>query len=211
MKILVIGASRGIGFETVKAALAAGHEVRAFARSAASIALTNPRLESVAGDALDKESVERALGGIDAVVMALGLAPGLVYLTGTELFSRATRILADAMNASGNKRLVVVTGFGAGNSRHHLGPLYAIPFTFMLKRIYDDKDVQEQIVRASGLDWTIMRPGILQDGPATGRARVLPDEKDWRPGPVRRADVARAIVDEIETSRNVRRTPAVIG
>ncbi len=114
------------------------------------------------------------------------------------------------MGARGPKRLVVVTGLGAGDSRGSLG-LYAIPFMIVLKRVYDDKDVQERIVRNSALDWTILRPGILQDGPATGTARVLAEAKDWRPGPVRRADVARAIVEELETGRNLRRTPAVVG
>lgn len=210
MKILVMGASRGIGLETVKAALAAGHAVRAFARSAGSMSHSDPRLETFAGDALVREDVERALDGVDAVVQVLGLAPGPAYFTGTELFSKATRVLVEAMRAKGKSRLIVVTGLGAGNSRWSLGPLYAIPFTFLLKRVYDDKDVQEQVVRASGLDWTILRPGILKDGPATRTARVVPEEKDWRQGPVRRADVALAIIDELETGRHLRRTPAVL-
>ena len=209
MKILIIGASRGIGLRTVEAALAAGHDVRALARSAEAIPLSHARLEKVAGDALDRASVLRALDGMDAVVQVLGLAPGPAYVTGTELFSKATRILVDGMAAHGPKRLVVVTGLGAGDSRESLG-LYAIPFMIALKRVYDDKDIQERIVRNSTLDWTILRPGILQDGEAKGTARVLPDRKEWRQGPVRRADVASAIVDELETGRNLRQTPAVI-
>ncbi len=210
MKLLVIGASRGIGLETVKAALAAGHEVRAFARSATAIPLTDQRLETLAGDALDADAVTRAIAGVDAVVQVLGVAPGPVFVTGTDLFSRATRVLVDAMVANGPKRIVVVTGLGAGDSRQSLGPLFAIPFFVMLKRIYDDKDVQERIVRASPLDWTILRPGILKDGSASGRVRVLAEPADWHPGPVRRADVAAAIVEELATGRNLRRTPAVL-
>lgn len=210
MKILIIGASRGIGLATVAAALARGHDVRALARSAAAIPIEHPRLEKVAGDALDRRSVEHALGGMDAVVQVLGLAMGPVYIGGTELFSKAARVLVDAMSAHGPKRLVVVTGLGAGDSRSSLG-LFAIPFMVVLKRVYDDKDIQERIVRNSTLDWTILRPGILRDGPATGTARVLPERKDWQAGPVRRADVAEAIVDELETCRNLRRTPAVLG
>ena len=211
MNVLVIGASRGIGREATKALLAAGHRVRAFARSATKVPLSDPNLEKHDGDALDRASIERALDGMDAVVQALGLAMGPEFLTGTDLFSKSTRILVDAMTAKGVRRLITVTGFGAGDSRGHLGFVYTVPFMLVLKRVYDDKDVQERILRASSLDWTILRPGILQDGPATGTARVLADPKDWRPGPVRRADVALAIADELATGRNIRRTPAVIG
>jgi hypothetical protein len=144
-------------------------------------------------------------------VQVLGVKAGPAFVTGTDLFSRATRILVDAMTVHGPKRLIVVTGLGAGDSRDKLGPLYGIAFVVMLKRIYDDKDVQEQIVRASALDWTIMRPGILKDGPATGRVRVLADPKDWRPGPVNRSDVAAAVVTELTERRFARQTPAVLG
>jgi hypothetical protein len=79
------------------------------------------------------------------------------------------------------KRLIVVTGLGAGDSRGHGGLIYdAIVFPLLLKRVYDDKDVQEWIVRSSGLDWTIVRPGLLTDRPATGHYRVLTASKDWR-------------------------------
>ncbi len=210
-RLLIIGASRGIGLETVKAALAAGHEVRAFARSAASIPIDHPKLEKFAGDALNRDSVGRALDGVDAVVQVLGLQMGPSFVTGTELFSKATRVLVDAMVAKGPKRLICVTGLGAGDSRGSITGFFAIPFTLILKRVYDDKDVQERIVRASPLDWTVMRPGILKDGPASGRVRLLPDPKDWRPGPVTRADVAAAIMGEIFDSHHLRGTPAVLG
>jgi putative NADH-flavin reductase len=210
--LLVIGGSRGIGLETVKAALAAGHRVRAFARGAASIPIEAQELEKVAGDALDPASVASAVAGVDAVIQTLG-APRSAQsiLVATTLFSRATRILIDAMRAAGVKRLVTVTGLGAGDSRGHGGFLYdALFFPLLLKRIYDDKDVQEHMIRTSGLDWTIVRPGLLTSGPATGAARALADPKDWGPGLVSRADVARFLVEEAFARRFVGRTPLLI-
>jgi uncharacterized protein YbjT (DUF2867 family) len=104
-----------------------------------------------------------------------------------------------------------VTGLGAGDSRGHGGLLYdAIAFPLVLKRIYDDKDVQEQMIRASGLDWTIVRPGLLRGGPATGQARPLTDPRDWRGGSVTRADVADFLVREAFERRFVGRTPLLI-
>ncbi len=210
--LLVIGASRGIGLETVKRGLAAGHRVRAFARSATAIALDAPALEKIAGDALDGTSVAAALAGADAVIQSLGAPKTLqAILSGTTLFSRATRILLDAMRASGPRRLVTVTGLGAGDSRGHGSVLYdAIAFPLLLKRIYDDKDVQEQMIKASGLDWTIVRPGLLTSGPATGRYRALTDPKDWRAGSISRADVADFLVREAFERRYVGRTPLLI-
>src|SRR6516162_1739762 len=104
--VLVIGASRGIGVETVRLALEAGHSVRALARSATSIRLHDPRLEKVDGDALDQQMIERALPGMDAVIQTLGVSPipELIF-SGTRVFSVATRILVDAMEARSVKRL----------------------------------------------------------------------------------------------------------
>src|SRR5689334_3545805 len=120
--VLVIGASRGIGLETVKALLAAGYKVRALARSAGAIPIEDPQLEKINGDALDRPTVGRALSGVDAVVQSLGVAFSAEALfKGTTLFSRATRVLVDAMRARGVKRLIAVTGFGAGDSRGHGG------------------------------------------------------------------------------------------
>jgi uncharacterized protein YbjT (DUF2867 family) len=211
-RVLIIGASQGIGLETVRRALAEGHRVRAFARRAASIAIDNPELEKVSGDALDRAAVSQAVQGVDAVIEALGAPRDLgALLWGTKLFSTATRILIDAMQVQGVRRLVAVTGLGAGDSRGHLGLLFdTLVFPMMLKRIYDDKDVQEQMIRASGLDWTIVRPGLLKDGAATGTARALTDPRDWRAGPVRRADVAAFLVRETFERRFVGQTPLLV-
>ncbi len=124
-KLLVIGASRGIGLETVKAALRAGHSVRALARSAASIPIQDAALEKVSGDALDSDTTRNALQDVDAVIQTLGvdIAPRAI-LERTTLFSQSTRILVDAMKAAGVKRLIAVTGLGAGDSRGHGGLLY---------------------------------------------------------------------------------------
>lgn len=208
--ILVIGASQGIGLETVKAALAAGHTVRAFSRSAPKIAIDDPRLAKIAGDALNGADIRGALAGADAVVQAIGLPMSAELLTGTTLFSESTRVLVAAMTAMGPKRLVTVTGAGAGDSRGRLGLLYSLAFTAFLARAYNDKDVQERIIRSSPLDWTIVRPGILRDGPATRRARALVNPSEWRAGPVTRADVGAFLVREIETSEFLRKTPLLV-
>jgi putative NADH-flavin reductase len=211
-KLLIIGASRGTGLETVKVALRDGHKVRALARSAASIPIENPDLEKISGNALDSDTIRNALESVDVVIQTLGVDISLrAIFEPTTLFSRSTRILVDAMKAAGVNRLIAVTGLGAGDSRGHGGILYdAVVFPLLLKRVYDDKDVQEWIIRSSGLDWTIVRPGLLTSGPAAGRYRVLSVPQEWRFGVVSRADVADFLVRQADDRILIGATPLLI-
>jgi len=211
-ELLIIGASRGIGLETVRAALRAGHRVHALARSAASMPIQDTNLVKVSGDALDRDTIRDALQDVDVVIQTLGVnfAPKLIF-EGTTLFSDSTRMLVDAMKVAGVKRLIAVTGLGAGDSRGHGGFIYdAVVFPLLLKRVYDDKDVQEWIIRSSGLDWTIVRPGLLKNRPATGRYRVLTASKDWQFGAISRSDVAEFLVQQINDRTLVGTTPLLI-
>ena len=210
--VLIIGASRGIGLETARAALSAGHSVRALARSATGIPIQDANLTKVAGNALDPDMIRSVLRDIDVVIQTLGVdfSPRLIF-KGTRLFSDSTRILVDAMKAAGVKRLITVTGLGAGDSRGHGGLLYdAVVFPLLLKRVYDDKDVQEWIVRSSGLDWTIVRPGLLKDRAATGSYRVLTAPRDWRFGAISRANVADFLVRQVDDRTLIGTTPLLI-
>jgi uncharacterized protein YbjT (DUF2867 family) len=210
--ILVIGASRGVGFETVKHALAGGHRVRAFARTVDKTGLDDPNLECFAGDAMNAADVRRALAGMDAVIQTLGVKAGPeMVIRGTKLFSKATRVLVEAMQAEGVARLVALTGFGAGDSRNQGGCLFDLGFNAVLGRVYDDKNVQEHLIRSSDLAWTIARPVILTDRPATNRYRVVLDPADWRPGSIARADVADFLVKQVTSDEYLRKAPLLIG
>ena len=211
-KLLVIGASRGIGLEMVKAALTAGHSVRALARSAASIPIQNVALDKISGNALDHDTIRNALKDVNVVVQTLGVdtSPRAIFQP-TTLFSQSTRILVDAMKAADVKRLIAVTGLGAGDSHGHGGFLYdAVAFPLLLKRVYGDKDMQESIIKSSGLEWTIVRPGLLTNSPATGQYRVLTAPNEWRFGTISRADVADFIVRQIDDRGLIGTTPLLI-
>jgi uncharacterized protein YbjT (DUF2867 family) len=210
--VLIVGGSRGIGLETVTRALEAGHKVRALARSARRIPIDHPDLEKIAGDARDPAVVRPALDGVDAVIATLGVAPGpAAVLKPVRLFSDATRVVVDQMTEAGVKRLVCVTGIGAGDSRDKGGFLYSVVLLpLLLKRVYDDKDVQEQIIRKSPLDWVIVRPGLLARGPRTGSYRVLTNPDEWRMGKISRADVADFLVRQIDDDTYLGKTPLLI-
>lgn len=212
VNILVIGASSGTGLETVKRALEEGYRVRAFARSADQIRLDDPNLERFTGNAIVAADVRRALSGMDVVIQTLGVKAGPeMVMRGTNLFSKATRILVEAMQADGISRLVTLTGFGAGDSRNQGGCLYDLGFNAILGRVYDDKNVQEHLIRSSDLAWTIVRPVILTDRPATHRYRVVLDPADWGPGTIARADVADFLVQQVASEKYLRKAPVLIG
>ncbi|UCH73074.1 MAG: SDR family oxidoreductase [Rhodospirillales bacterium] len=208
--ILVIGASKGIGLEATRRALACGHSVRALARSADRIAIDDQRLEKRVGDARNRDDVAAALDGIDVVIQALGVATGPdLFIRPIHLFSDSTRVLVLAMEAAGVKRLICVTGFGAGDSRASLGCLQSVPFRLFLGRAYDDKSVQERLIRDSSLDWVIARPVILTRGPRTGRYKVLDDPASWRNGLISRADVADFLIRQVEDDTYLGKTPVL--
>lgn len=207
--VLVIGASGGIGRETLSAALDAGHRVRAFSRSANEIDLENSYLEKHSGDAMNEAGIDAALDGIDVVVQTLGIGADELFKS-VNLFSESTRILIAAMQRRNVRRLIVVTGFGAGDSREAIGCLQRIPFRLFLGRAYNDKDVQERLIKESGLVWTIVRPGILTKGARTGRYRVLVEPSQWRNGVISRADVADFIVRSIDDDGRAQQAPVLI-
>jgi putative NADH-flavin reductase len=208
-RVLIIGASKGIGLETTRQALDDGHQVRALARSATAIGLSNPRLEKVRGDALVKKDIEAALDGIDVVIQTLGISLGDLFRP-VSLFSSATRILVSAMEGKGLKRLISVTGFGAGDSRESINCLQRVPFRLAFGRAYDDKSVQERLIKSSSLDWTIVRPGVLTGGMRTGYYKILDKPSQWRNGMISRPDVAEFLVRQIDDQNFVGKTPVLV-
>jgi uncharacterized protein YbjT (DUF2867 family) len=210
-RLLVIGASQGIGLAVCKAAASRGHSVRAMSRRGSSSSVDGKAIEPFQGDALKPDDVMRALEGIDVVVQALGVPPSLdLILRPVTLFSAATRVLLPAMKTAGVRKLVCITGFGAGDSNGAINIFQRLPFKALLGNAYNDKTVQEQLIVASDLDWLIVRPGVLTNLPATGRYQVLTQPKSWRNGIVSRADIADFIVIRISTDQFNREKPVVI-
>ena len=190
MRIAVLGASSGIGRDLVQQATTAGHHVVAVARSIGADA--TPNLTPVKGSILDPGVAERAVTGVDAVAWCVGAKTlGPAFLRTVTVFSEGTRRAIEAMKRAGVNRLAVITGIGAGESRGHGGVLYDwIGLPLIVGAIYADKDRQEAIVKASDLDWTIVRPTLLTSGPRTGQYRVLTNLEGVHGGRISRADCA---------------------
>jgi len=205
MRLLIVGATGGTGRAATTRALLEGHTVTAFARRAATLPATDGRLHRVAGTVLDPRAVDDVMRDQDAVICVLGARPTLRTVT---LFSKGTTHLLASMAAHGVRRLICVTGIGCGDSRGHGGFVYdRIVLPWLLRTMYDDKNRQEALIRASDLEWTIVRPGFLTDGPATGNFRAIIDLDGQRAGWISRADVAMFLVRQLVDSRYIHETP----
>lgn len=168
MKVIVFGATGTIGRLAVDRMLAGGYQVTAFARRPEKLAAWNPNLNLVAGDATDPGQVLRAISGHDAVVITIGSGTarkGVVR-------SRTTLNVIQSMQANGVRRLICQSTLGAHESWSNLNFFWKrIMFGLILRPVFQDHELQEMLVRASGLDWTIVRPSAFTDEPASGRFR----------------------------------------
>ena len=202
MHIALLGATGGTGQQLLTQAIAHGHLLTALVRDPSRLP-ARPGLTTIRGDVLDLAAVTACVAGADAVVCALGShgSKTPIEALGTE------RILA-AMQEPGVRRIIVVTSLGVGDSREQIAWPFRLIMDLTLKPIMAAKAEQERLVKASGLDWTIVRPGGLTDGPKTGRYRFGLD-RSLKGSRISRADVAEFVLRQLTDETSLHRTPAV--
>ena len=167
MKIVVLGATGGVGRQVVEQGLARGHHVTAFARHEHALVATGRSVRLICGDAKNPDDVMLALTGQDAVLCTLGADTRGV----TDLYSAAARNLCDAMPARGVSRLVFLSNFGVfgESSPHPVTACLSGIARFALKGTLADHSKALNILKLSSLDWTAVRPMALTNGPSTGK------------------------------------------
>jgi uncharacterized protein YbjT (DUF2867 family) len=199
MKILVLGASQGTGALCVKAALAQGHTVTAFARTPSKLDIHHPQLTKVTGDFHDAASVRAAVKGHDAVIICASSTSLKGFKEKPDYFSRGTKFCIDAMKEYAVRRLVVLSAHGVGDS---FAAASWFQRTFMIggliRYAFRDHEVQERMVRESGLDFVIARPTMLTNGKANGKftRTAEPVSVPWT---ISRADLAAFLVESCES------------
>lgn len=200
MKLLVLGATGPTGRELVSQALAQGHEVTAFARRPEAV---TQGVRVVQGDAMrDPYSVAEALKGQEAVVSALGLGKVLFPNRFTE---RSIGNIVPAMERAGVKRIVWMSSFGVGDTARQAPLPMRLAYSTLLHAVFADKEVGEAELRRSTLDWTIVYPTTLTDGPTTGTCRAGEELKLEGLPSISRADVAHFMLREVVENAYVRR------
>lgn len=199
MKTIIFGATGGTGAEIVTQLLAHGGTVTAFARDPARVP-ARAGLTVVRGDVMDRAAVVAALAGHDRVAVTLGnsqnpfaMMAGAKRTTARDVCEVGTANVIAGMHDAGVRRLVCVTAFGVGATRSQMPLTFRIFYGLVLREHMADKARQEALIRASGLDWTIVQPVGLTDGPATTRY-VASSEGRRGKQTVSRADVAAYVI-----------------
>ncbi|QIR36544.1 SDR family oxidoreductase [Tolypothrix sp. PCC 7910] len=193
--IFLAGASRGVGREIANYLTAQQLKVKALLRTEAAAAeLEALGIQVVFGDALNVDDVEGAIladEAIDAVISTLG---GLPNETNRPDYP-GNKNLIDAAVKAGVKKFILVSSIGTGDSIGALSPQALAA----LKDILVEKDKAEQYLIASGLTYTIIRPGGLKSEPATGNGVLTEDPRIV--GSIHRADVAQLVVQALNSDR----------
>jgi putative NADH-flavin reductase len=208
MRLAIFGGTGGTGLELTRQALERGHNVRVLVRNPNRMPLTNANMRLVLGSVLDHESVTKTILGSDAVLSCLG--QGMNLLRNTRVVSVGTRLIADVMKEQGVRRLVVESAFGAGESLAQASVIERLVFATLLWAPYEDKNLMEPEVKASRLDWTILRPTMLTNGARTERYKVIMGRRPEVPR-VSRADVAMAMLRAVEERLWIGESPTVTG
>ncbi|MEM6351966.1 MAG: SDR family oxidoreductase [Cyanobacteria bacterium P01_D01_bin.14] len=207
MKLVIFGATGTVGRQVVEQALEQGHTVTAFARNLTKLNIQHPQLSFMQGDVMDSLAVEQAISGQDAVVCVLGSGK---KLTGT-VRSEGTQQIIQAMEKVGVRRLICQSTLGTGDSWGNLDFYWKyVMFGFILRKVFADHERQEDLVRNSNLDWTIVRPSAFTDGPHTGRYRhSFPSTDRNITLQISRADVADFILRQLSDQSSLHQTPSL--
>ncbi|HPE98301.1 MAG TPA: NAD(P)H-binding protein, partial [Chitinophagales bacterium] len=209
MKIAIIGASAGIGLETVKRALERNHEVHTLSRSEINLQIKD-RLKTKIGDALKKDDLKIAIHGSEAIIVTLGTGKSM---KATTVFSDFAKLLVDIQKETNLKvPCLFVTGFGSGESKNYVGWFVKLFLKYFLKDVYTDKAKMEEIISNSELEWIIVRPGRLLDKPLTEKYRIENTLfKGINIGSINRSDVADFLVKQAENPTELKKYIAISG
>lgn len=204
LEVLVLGGTSGIGLEVVKLALQRGHKVTATSRHPERLAMKHDNLSNVLGDVTNAERMAELLPGQEAIVSAIGIGPTRDPIS---VFSEGMKIILAAIPENQRTKIISITGIGAGDSRGHGSFFYDKVFwPLALKTVYEDKDRQEQLLKRSDSNWTIVRPGFLTDGSAETRYRIINNMDGVTSGKISRTDVAHFIVAAFEQNLYAKET-----
>lgn len=194
MRITVLGATGRTGAHLVRQACAADHQVTAVVRDPAKLTFDHPNLTVIRADVLDPTALIPHLRGQDAALSALGPA----NRRPTTLCADSARSLVQALSATEVRRLIVVSTAGATDEGDDLLTRLIKPVVGrVFRHAWGDLRRMEEIIMASDLDWTIVRPPRLTNAAHTGEYRVADGHNLPGGTSIPRADLAEAMLDAL--------------
>ncbi|WP_151772922.1 NAD(P)-dependent oxidoreductase [Streptomyces abyssomicinicus] len=209
MRLLVLGATGPTGRHLVAQALRHGDTVTVLVRRPAALGPVGDRVRVVEGDATSPGDVERAMSGQDAVISALGRGRSL---RAHGLFTRSADALQEAARRTGVTRLVWMSSFGVGDTFASAHVLLKAAYGTVMRDVFADKKASEATIRAGGMDWTLVYPTTLTNGPARGAYRVVEDRTRMRlAARISRADVAAFLHAAAHEPRWIHRDAVITG
>lgn len=207
MRLTLFGATGRTGRHVLEQALAAGHDVTILARDPSKVAAESPRLTVLAGDLRNLEQIDRAVAGADAVLSVLGPRENKP----TFEITQGTEAIIAAMKKHGVRRLILSAGAGVGDPKDSPKLINHL-INFLLKAVsryvYEDMVKVVAAVRASDLDWTVVRVPMLTDDPATGSVKVGYVGRGTGPR-LSRADMADFMLRQLTDDAYIRQAPAI--
>jgi putative NADH-flavin reductase len=209
MRLLLLGATGRTGARLLARASSQGHDVSVVVRDPRRLDARQRPARLLSGSATDAALLDHAVAGRDAVLCALGPRSPLELLR-SQLMRRSIPSLTEAMERNGVARLIVLSALGVGESRRYAPRASRLAFSTILRQVGNDKQSAEAAVRASALDWTIVYPPALSDGPATGAYRHGETLRVSGRASISRADVAEFMLGQL-TDTTYSRRGAIIG
>jgi putative NADH-flavin reductase len=206
MNILILGPTGGTGQQLVRQALEQNHTITALARTPEKLSLKHDRLAVIKGDVLDEDLLNKLVPNNDAILSALGVTKSW---KSDGLITKAVGLIAKLMSVHSVKRLILVSAFGAGDSIEQANPIQKFIFRVPLRSRYDDKTRSEEILKKFDLDWTVIYPVLLTNGPHTRRYRVGEKMDMKGMATISRADVADFALRELNQNSFVRKFPII--
>ena len=205
MRLVVVGADSGVGRQLLEQGLGHGHEIVAVAEDG-QLALSHERLRVLAADARDRDAIADAARDAEAAFLTLPVPPERPPVG---LLPEATSSVVSALKLVRVRRLVALSAAGVGESREGLPLAYGVRVATSWRQTFAELAQLEEIVLFSGLEWTLLRPAALNDGPLTGLYRVRDNVLPERGKQVSRADVAALMLKALSSQRYIERIIAV--
>lgn len=208
MKIAVFGSSGNVGKFLVEQALAEQYDVIAYARNPSKLTIKHDRLTIMQGELSNEAMIERTITGVDAVISVMGPSG---KSRGTPI-TQGMKYMIAAMNKHGVRRLIALSAASSKDPNDEPGIKIKTMITFVKTTspdAYADIVSWSEVIRASNLDWTLVRVLLLNDTPKTGNIKTRYPGRNELGTQISRADLADFMLKQVKDTKYIRQAPII--